>query len=344
MSGISGVFDVAQTRAQQFVLNVSGAPAGDVLSYYYGLTPFAGSPVSTVDANGEMTVSFTSANGMQPATTYAVGVIAQKDGNHNESSVVTWLADGYTAYATTVFGDYMATVHCASCSGSSSGDTLVNSYTLTALLDDASNSVLRFSLTHNAGVAPTYPASEVASSGDIAGRTAAPVGVTAVNVSSPTSYNGEIQLTGALEYRIHGTTAGWNTATNTAASLGSGNYDVRYPAVAGVSCARRKTTVAIGAEDLQAFDNRITTTCDALPLMIDVLPNDVLPASCTSPVVSIVSHPAHVIATIDGNNRIIYSSSQSSLDTLAYRVACGSDYDEAKVYVSVEASAFVDDL
>jgi hypothetical protein len=82
MSGISGAFDMAQTRAQQLVLNVSGAPAGAELSYYNGMTAFTGNAESTVDGNGETGYTFTSANGLQPASTYSVGVVALEDNNH----------------------------------------------------------------------------------------------------------------------------------------------------------------------------------------------------------------------------------------------------------------------
>jgi hypothetical protein len=214
------------------------------------MTPFAGSPSSTVDNNGETNYTFTSANGLQPATTYAVGALALEDNNHHASTVVM-LAEGYTAYATPVFGnvividyvseqltfaggyssgDYTMAVHCASCSVYGASDTLVSPYALTALLDDVSNTGFHSTLAHNAGVTPPYLASEAASSVAITGRAAAPTGVNTVNASSSTSYNGEIHLAGAFEYRIHGTTAGWNAATNTAANLGAGNYDVRRPA------------------------------------------------------------------------------------------------------------------
>jgi hypothetical protein len=92
-------------------------------------------------------------------------------------------------------------------------------------------------------------------------------------------------------------------------------------------------------------DDYLTTSCDAMPLTIDVLANDDLPPGCTTPVVTVVSNPAHGIADVV-NNKISYTGTQSGIDVITYRVACGTDYSEAKVYVTVDASgsAFVDDV
>jgi sugar lactone lactonase YvrE len=98
-------------------------------------------------------------------------------------------------------------------------------------------------------------------------------------------------------------------------------------------------------EFLSAFDDNLTTSCQSMPDTINVLDNDILPSTCPLPLVEIVSKPAHVTASLK-DNKIIYSSSQSGLDTIVYRVICGTDSAEAKVYITVGASgsAFVDDV
>jgi uncharacterized repeat protein (TIGR01451 family) len=358
MSGIQGAFDVAQTRAEQLVLNVSGAPAGAELLYYNGLTPFPGSASSTVDGSGTTTYTFTSAaNGLQPATTYAVYAQAGEDTNHYASAIVL-LAEGYTAYATPVFGDvitidyvterltfaagyspgdYTVTVHCAACTGggSGSGDTLAGPYVLSALLDDTTNSTLSFSLVRNAGIAPPYPASEAVFSGAIAGRAAAPP-VTVVNALSPTSYNGEIHVAGTFEYRIHGTTS-WNAAMDAAVNLGAGEYDVRYPAVVGTSFASQQAKATVGV-DLHAVDDRVSTVCAALPLVIDVTANDAT-ALCSPVGISIDQLPtAPGSSAVVDNGKILYTAgAQPGFDTIAYSIVCGQDASSAHIYIYVAA-------
>jgi hypothetical protein len=91
------------------------------------------------------------------------------------------------------------------------------------------------------------------------------------------------------------------------------------------------------------FDHHLTTSCEDMPVSIDVLSSAIIPSSCT-PEIKIVSHPAHVTANIV-SNEIKYSSTQSGTDTVIYRVICETDTTEAKIYVTVNATtAFVDDV
>ncbi|MDR2138677.1 MAG: hypothetical protein LBP50_03910, partial [Tannerella sp.] len=360
MSGVAGVFDVTQTKAQQLVLNITGAPVGATLSYYYGSTPATGNPSSAVAADGKTTYTFTAANALQPSTTYAVSVVAAEDANHH-ASPLTAIATGYTAYATPVFNsvitiDYVNeelifqsgyndadyTLRCRSCGGS---PVVASPYSLGSILDDASNSSLIFSVVHNAGVTPPYPASEAGESGSIAGRAAAPTAGAVTPATTDASSDGAINLSGSFEYRIHGTTVGWNPALNSATGLVAGDYDVRRPAAAGASFASHWTKLTVPAL-LSAKDDHVTASCDAMPLTIDVLANDVKPAECTSPVVSVISKPAHVSATVDANHRILFTGTQSGTDTVTYSVTCGANSSEARVYVTVDASGsgFVDDV
>jgi uncharacterized repeat protein (TIGR02543 family) len=266
MSGIAGVFDVSQSKARQLVLNISGAPAGANLAYYYGTTPVPGdpAPASVVNTSGEATYTFTSANGLQPASTYTVSVLAQGDNNHNESPLTALAAaTGYTAYETPAFdqaitidyinerltfrpgyssGDY--TLGCATCSGS---PEIASPYSLSSIIDDAANDSLVFTLVRKAGVSPPYPASEAGLSDTVQGRAAAPaVSAASVTAASGISTNdGRIHIAGQFEYRMSGASF-WSLASGAASGLLVGDYDVRYPATA-TSFASHTATVTISS-------------------------------------------------------------------------------------------------
>jgi hypothetical protein len=84
-----------------------------------------------------------------------------------------------------------------------------------------------------------------------------------------------------------------------------------------------------------------------MPKIIDVLANDVFSQSCTSPVVTVVVPPVNGTASVNNKNEIEYTVGISGRDSLTYRVTCGGgENDEAKVYITVDASgsAFVDDV
>jgi hypothetical protein len=78
--------------------------------------------------------------------------------------------------------------------------------------------------------------------------------------------------------------------------------------------------------------------------IIDVLANDILSPDCTAPVVTVTVQPKNGTATVNGDNKIEYAGNTPGLDSLTYRVTCGTQYSEAKVYITVDASAFVDDV
>jgi hypothetical protein len=263
MTAVAGVFDTVQTRAQRLVLNISGAPAGARLSYYYGQTPFAGDPESAVGDDGSATYTFTADNGLQPETTYPVATTAREDVNHHASSI-TPLANGYTAYATPVFGDIVSidyinerltfaaghssadyTLRCASCPDTA---VVASPYSLYSILEDAGNDNILFSIIHNAGVSPPYPASEAGYSGTVRGRPAAPENISVTKASDSATYDGRIDLAGHFEYRVHGT-ATWSSASGSVTGLGVGAYDVRYPAT-NTAFASRSVKLTVRAKGM----------------------------------------------------------------------------------------------
>jgi hypothetical protein len=292
MSGIQGKFDVSQTKAQQLVLNIAGAPVGSRLSYYYGSTQAPGYPESTVVSNGATSYTFTSANGLQPSSIYPVLVIAKEDDNHY-ASLLTVIATGYTAYATPVFDDIVVvdyinerltfvsgynsadyTIRCTSCNSS---PIISSPYSLYNILEDINNSNIVLSIVHNAGVNPPYPASDPGYSGTIPGRPAAPAinGNSITHASTATSYDGKIDVAGLFAYRIHGTTT-WSSASNSAIDLGVGDYDVRYPATA-TSFASRWVMATVSTITGQPLSVSVVECCihDTLSVAIPSTTNTV---------------------------------------------------------------------
>ncbi|MDR2138145.1 MAG: T9SS type A sorting domain-containing protein [Tannerella sp.] len=94
-----------------------------------------------------------------------------------------------------------------------------------------------------------------------------------------------------------------------------------------------------------AVTDTVVTSCETMPDTIHVLANDLLPADCTAPAVTIVSKPAHVTASV-ADGKIIYRSSRTGVDTLVYRITCDTLSAEGRVFVTVGArdASFVDDL
>jgi hypothetical protein len=257
--GIHGEFDVSQTKAQQLVLDITGAPAGAWLSYYNGTTPVTGNPEDLIPSDGAVTHTFTAANGLQPGTTYDLRVLAREDQNHYESDI-TVLAPGYTAYATPVFADVIYidyinehltykqgyspadyTLACSSCSGA---PVIASPYSLFDILEN--NNTFELSIIHNAGVNPPYPASEPGYSGNITGRGSAPAVDcnTTTPASNASTSDGKISIAGQFQYRIHGAAANWSSASAMATGLSVGDYDVRYSA-SSTSFASKLATVTI---------------------------------------------------------------------------------------------------
>ncbi|MDR2814975.1 MAG: MBG domain-containing protein, partial [Prevotellaceae bacterium] len=240
--GAIGEFDLTQTEARKLVLNVSNAPAGATLEYYFGTMPVDGSKSVVSDA-GQSQVTFTAADGLQPGMTYFVAARARADNNHL-GSTLTMLAAGYTAYATPTFEE-MVKVNCVyerldPSAGSLAGYTLgfasrggsviahpSSDFSLSTMLDSAGVDSVQFFIVHNAS--GSYPASDTGYSAVIAGRHAAPtveVG-TVAHALSATSADGVIRIAGSFEYRIHGTSQ-WNPATDSTTGRGVSDYDVRY--------------------------------------------------------------------------------------------------------------------
>ena len=107
---------------------------------------------------------------------------------------------------------------------------------------------------------------------------------------------------------------------------------------------RKAVTVTVIA--LLANTDYATTSCDAMPLVIDnFLTNDTVISNCI-PVVSIAAQANNGTATVKNSKEIEYAGSLSGRDSLTYGIRCGTNYSEAKIYITVNApsSAFVDGL
>ncbi|MDR1454092.1 MAG: T9SS type A sorting domain-containing protein [Tannerella sp.] len=92
--------------------------------------------------------------------------------------------------------------------------------------------------------------------------------------------------------------------------------------------------------------DRIVTPCETAPVTIDVLANDTLPPDCISPQVVIESKPPLATAAVDKNNRIVYTSNRTGIDTVVYKVSCGTLERREFIYVTTSAAgtSFVDDV
>jgi hypothetical protein len=247
MSNIAGSFDVSQAQAQQLKLDITDAPEGATLTYWFGAAQVAGNPSDLVPTGGSVSHIFTAANGLQHTSTYTFGIRAEGDANHNESAVQI-LATGYTAYETPVFenvididcyneqltfkpgftaGDYTVTYD---------ADTVKSPHSLTAILNSFSgdNTPFTLSLVRNAGITPPYPKSAAAVSSSIIGRAAAPSGIVSTPVSAPAASDGKLNVAGYFESRIHTAAndilSGWVPTMNQANNLSAGRYDVHFPA------------------------------------------------------------------------------------------------------------------
>jgi hypothetical protein len=235
LNRIRGVFDESKTRAQQLHLNIVGAPPGATLAYYYGLNPAPGNPRSLVDNDGKTSFTFTDSNGLQPASTYPIGVIAEADQNHYASTDVRMLGKGHTAYATPIFSDVFTisyteeqlTLNPGYLSGEATGP-----YYLTTLLDALTKPGFMFSIVHKAEPEKPFPASRPGFSDMFSARPDAPAVDTVIHASDSAGSNGEIRITGrSFEYISRDDpTAYWKRVTEVATDLPAGDYDVRFPA------------------------------------------------------------------------------------------------------------------
>jgi hypothetical protein len=124
---------------------------------------------------------------------------------------------------------------------------------------------------------------------------------------------------------------------------------VLYVSVAGTGSCENvpgyKEAITVTVDSICAKDDYITVSCDDMPVTIDVLTNDNKHCSSPAITVGIIQQPKHGTASVS-NNKISYTSNLSGIDTIIYSVTCGTNYDEAKVCLTVEASvsAFVDDV
>jgi hypothetical protein len=164
------------------------------------------------------------------------------------------------------------TLGCASCNGS---PVIASPYSLFTLLEDTDNDSIVFSIIHNAGINPPYPASEAGYSNTILGRPAAPRidHNTVTHASSATSYDGKIEISGLFAYRIHGTST-WNSASNSVSSLGVEDYDIRYPAT-DTSFASFSAMATVSTLITQPSSVTVCGTPDTLSVVIPPTVNTV---------------------------------------------------------------------
>jgi hypothetical protein len=255
MTQLAGTFDPAKTKAGELEINITGAPEGATLEYYFGSTPVAGNPSDPVPAGGNITRTFTAANGLAPATTYELGVKAQGDVNHRPSGLKI-LAKGYTAYATPVFDEALAVDYAGERLKFRDGylpalytitygsDTIKSPYSLTDILDAVSAGAgFTLSLVHNAatGDAP-YPASE-ATTALIDSRPPAPGVVYVTPISLALASDGKISLPNRFNCRLSGATQ-WESAKDSY-SVAAGTYEVRQQATATAFASGITTAVMV---------------------------------------------------------------------------------------------------
>ena len=87
-----------------------------------------------------------------------------------------------------------------------------------------------------------------------------------------------------------------------------------------------------------AIDDYFLTFVDDVSRELDITRNDMLPASCTSPVIQILSSPSPSgTATVSGDKISYTPNGTATGDTLRYRIHCGdpSKADTATVYINI---------
>jgi uncharacterized repeat protein (TIGR02543 family) len=271
IAALSATFDADRTRADTLVVSISGVPQGAALEYY--LNGGKVDEASVIVSGGR--VAF---GGLNPTSSYIVSAVAAGDGNHEATGRKT-LVTGYTAYPTPVFSDvievsylseqlsfrppYNGTLYTVRY-----GDAIIPSpYSLSGLLDTLSAGALALSLSCNAGVSPNppYPASAAATSDSIAGRAAAPTGVTTKPADGQAS-DGKMLLSGVFEYRVHGSSY-WLKATDSV-QLSAGRYDVRLPATEA-TFATKDTAVRVAGLYYVSFNSSGGTPTPGQQLLPD---------------------------------------------------------------------------
>jgi uncharacterized repeat protein (TIGR02543 family) len=108
------------------------------------------------------------------------------------------------------------------------------------------------------------------------------------------------------------------------------------------NATHERKAVAVYVDSLCAFTDYVTASCDDMPVAVHALDNDTI--ACADVSVDVV-RTARGSASFDAQTGVIlYDASQSGPDTIYYRLACGADVSESKVCLSVDGSAFVDDV
>jgi hypothetical protein len=225
---------ILHATAERLLLKPENIPAGATLRYYFATEPV---PPATIEVDAAGNILFKE---LTPRTVYDIRAVAVEDVNHYESSRKPLLL-ACTAHDTPDFdatieidyhherllfrngftpGNYTVTY---------GSDTIRSPWSLTNILDTLSGNTFTLSVVHNAGVSPPYPASAAATSGAVGGRSTAPTAATSTPSGSHSSL-GTVHLHGQYQYRVHGSTEGWQSAVNETGNLGAGYYDLRLPA------------------------------------------------------------------------------------------------------------------
>jgi hypothetical protein len=103
--------------------------------------------------------------------------------------------------------------------------------------------------------------------------------------------------------------------------------------------------ITVKVKAVCAEADHVIASCEQTP-PVEVLSNDIFNPSCTPVTVKIITPPVRGGASVSQDNKIEYKGTHSGLDSLTYRVICGMDSSEAKVYITIKHSdsAFVDDV
>ena len=153
---------------------------------------------------------------------------------------------------------------------------------------------------------------------------------------------GTVTLTAKKDGTLNAATYKWyhddveiNSATgSTYAATQAGRYTCYV--TSGAICRTHSSEKIITLEQKNAINDAITL--DALaPTSINVIANDYIPASCTSPNVNIIVQPKHGVATVVGN-QIEYTSTVNAdiKDTLAYSLTADATI-WAELYIVIKS-------
>jgi hypothetical protein len=248
ISALTG--EVTDISADGFTIKLTGGfPPGPISAYF----SFSEASGSWKDEKDETSYTFT---GLNAQSTYRAFVRARSDDNHNQSAAVSIAQTVHTAFATpspqallrmdyageTV--SFVSGVSPANYTLTLNGTTVANNASLSAAAEAGPVSLTLTRLTDG-----TYPASATSAPLVIAGKDAAPTGITTRNAADDTASNGRIEYAGSFQYRVSrngaNVTDGWRTASGSV-DVTAGRYEVRIPP--GESFASKIQSVTVGSD------------------------------------------------------------------------------------------------